>query len=74
MLERGKVGQTWRGRWDSFCLVLPNWTLQLLGHAYAGDDPDGFTPGDQIVSYLESYAATAGTDVLAAAMVIGQHE
>lgn len=55
-------------------MVLPNWTLQLLGHAYAGDDPDGFTPGDQIVSYLESYAATAGTDVLAAAMVIGQHE
>ena len=20
VLERGRVGQTWRGRWDSFCL------------------------------------------------------
>ena len=31
MLERGRVGQTWRGRWDSFCLVTPNWTVQLPG-------------------------------------------
>jgi putative flavoprotein involved in K+ transport len=61
VLERGKVGQTWRGRWDTFCLVLPNWTLQLPGHAYNGDDPDGFMPRDQIVSYLESYARKAGT-------------
>ena len=60
VLERGRVGQTWRGRWDSFCLVLPNWTLQLPGHTYNGDDPDGFMPRDEIVSYLEGYAATAG--------------
>jgi putative flavoprotein involved in K+ transport len=60
VLERGKVGQSWRGRWDSFCLVLPNWTLQLPGHAYAGDDPDGFMPRDEIVLYLETYAGTAG--------------
>ena len=25
VLERGRVGETWRGRWDSFCLVTPNW-------------------------------------------------
>ena len=25
----GRVGQTWRERWDSFCLVTPNWTVQL---------------------------------------------
>jgi putative flavoprotein involved in K+ transport len=60
VLERGKVGQTWRGRWDSFCLVLPNWTLQLPGYVYAGDDPDGFMRRDQIVSYLEAYSGTAG--------------
>ena len=24
VLERGRVGQSWRGRWDSFCLVTPN--------------------------------------------------
>jgi len=31
VLEKGRVGQTWRGRWDSFCLVTPNWTVQLPG-------------------------------------------
>ena len=30
------------GRWDSFCLVTPNWIVQLPGHPYDGDDPDGF--------------------------------
>ncbi|HEV3232192.1 MAG TPA: NAD(P)-binding domain-containing protein [Candidatus Dormibacteraeota bacterium] len=60
VLERGRVGQTWRGRWDSFCLVLPNWTLRLPGHAYDGDDPDAYMPRDSIVAYLERYAAKAG--------------
>jgi putative flavoprotein involved in K+ transport len=57
VLERGRVGQTWRGRWDSFCLVLPNWTLQLPGHHYNGDQPDAFMPRDDIVRYLEGYAS-----------------
>ena len=57
VLERGRIGQTWRGRWDSFCLVTPNWSLQLPGHAYDGDDPHGFMPRDEIVAYLERYAA-----------------
>jgi putative flavoprotein involved in K+ transport len=61
VLECGRVGQTWRGRWDSFCLVLPNWTLQLPGHEYDGEDPDAFMPRDDIVRYLECYAEkTAG--------------
>ena len=56
VLERGHVGETWRGRWDTFCLVTPNWTVRLPGGAYAGDDPDGFMPRDAIVAHLESYA------------------
>ena len=56
VLERGRVGQTWRGRWDSFCLVTPNWTVQLPGGTYAGDDPDGFMARDDLVGYLERYA------------------
>jgi putative flavoprotein involved in K+ transport len=51
------VGQSWRGRWDSFCLVTPNWFLQLPGHPYDGDDPDGFILRDEVVAYLERYAA-----------------
>jgi cation diffusion facilitator CzcD-associated flavoprotein CzcO len=27
VLERGRVGQTWRDRWDSFRLVMPNWSV-----------------------------------------------
>ena len=56
VLERGKVGQSWRDRWDSFCLVLPNWTVRLSGRPYAGGDPDGFMPRDDFVRYLCAYA------------------
>jgi putative flavoprotein involved in K+ transport len=63
VLERGRVGQTWRGRWDSFCLVTPNWSVQLPGQPYDQDDPDGFMPRDEIVEYLERYAAGFGAPV-----------
>jgi putative flavoprotein involved in K+ transport len=56
VLERGRVGQSWRGRWDSFCLVTPNWTVQLPGGGYDGPDPDGFMARDAIVAHLERYA------------------
>jgi putative flavoprotein involved in K+ transport len=56
LLERGAIGQSWRGRWDSFCLVTPNWTVQLPDQPYDGDDPDGYLPRDEIVAYLERYA------------------
>jgi cation diffusion facilitator CzcD-associated flavoprotein CzcO len=57
VLEKGQVGQTWRGRWESFCLVTPNWSMQLPGQPYDGDDPDSFDPRDEIVQFLERYAA-----------------
>jgi putative flavoprotein involved in K+ transport len=63
VLERGRVGQTWRGRWDSFCPVTPNWTVRLPGHHYQGAEPDGFMPKDEIVAYLEGYAASFGAPV-----------
>jgi putative flavoprotein involved in K+ transport len=58
VLEKGRIGQTWRDRWDSFCLVTPNWTVQLPGYHYDGDDPDGYMPRDDIVGYLERYATS----------------
>lgn len=57
MLERGRVGETWRGRWDTFCLVTPNWSVQLPGFGYDGSDGDGFMPRDAIVAYLDRYAS-----------------
>lgn len=56
VLERGLIAQSWRTRWDSFCLVTPNWTIMLPGGAYVGNEPDGFMPRDDIVAHIENYA------------------
>ena len=58
------MGQSWRDRWDSFCLVTPNWYLQLPGGAYTGDDPDGFMSRDEVVAHLERYAHGFGAPIL----------
>jgi putative flavoprotein involved in K+ transport len=51
-----KAGNAWRNdRWDSFTFVTPNWTIQLPGAHYDGNDPDGFLPKDEIVAYFERY-------------------
>jgi putative flavoprotein involved in K+ transport len=63
VLERGRVGQSWRGRWDTFCLVTPNWGIRLPGGEYDGDDPDGYLPRDELVGFLERYATAFGAPV-----------
>ncbi|MCG0284957.1 MSMEG_0569 family flavin-dependent oxidoreductase [Streptomyces sp. PSAA01] len=58
VVERNRVGNEWRERrWDSFCLVTPNWQCKLPGFPYQGDDPDGFMVRDDIIRYLEEYVA-----------------
>jgi putative flavoprotein involved in K+ transport len=57
VLDAGRVAETWRSRrWDSFCLVTPNWTVQLPGVKYGGPDSDGFMPLAELVDYFQSYA------------------
>jgi putative flavoprotein involved in K+ transport len=57
VLDAGRVAETWRSRrWDSFCLVTPNWTVQLPGVKYSGPDPDGFMSLAELVDYFQSYA------------------
>lgn len=57
VLEKQRIGEAWRsGKWDSFTLVSPNWTLQLPGFPHNGDDPDGYLTRDEVVQYLEDYA------------------
>lgn len=59
VLERDTMVHTWRdARWDSFCLVTPNWQCQLPGYAYAGDDPDGFMVKSEILAWLAGYVAS----------------
>ncbi len=57
VLEAGRVAETWRTRrWDSFCLVTPNWSVQLPGAKYAGRDPDGYMPLAELVDYFQAWA------------------
>ncbi|MEU6641817.1 MSMEG_0569 family flavin-dependent oxidoreductase [Saccharomonospora sp. NPDC046836] len=57
VLERDSPGAEWRNRrWDTFCLVTPNWQCRLPGFPYQGADPDGFMVREEIVRYLEDYA------------------
>src|SRR5256886_1383510 len=57
VLERDRVGYEWRERrWDTFCLVTPNWQCQLPGFPSVGPAPDGFMARDEVVRYLRAYA------------------
>ena len=76
LLERGRVAQSWRSRWDSFCLVTPNWTMRMPGGEYAGDDPDGFLPRDGIVDHMVGYARSFDAPVREGVAVssLGPHD
>ena len=64
VLERGEVANSWRTqRWPSLRLRTPNWQTRLPGHDYAGDDPDGFMPVDEVVASLTRYAGLIGAPV-----------
>lgn len=57
VIEKHRVGHAWRTeRWDSFCLVTPNWQCRLPGFPYAGTDTQGFMLREDIVNYVEAYA------------------
>lgn len=57
--QASQIASAWRhGRWDSFTLVTPNWTVRLPSFPYQGDDPDGFMPRAHVVRHLEQYAAS----------------
>lgn len=65
VLEKNRIGESWRTqRWDTFCLVTPNWQCQLPGFPYQGKDPFGFMVKDEIVNYLEEYVASFQPPVL----------
>ena len=58
VFERHRAMHVWRDRrWDTFCLVTPNWQCQLPGHPYRGDDPHGFMKKDALNEYLDGFKA-----------------
>ncbi|PZQ47334.1 MAG: MSMEG_0569 family flavin-dependent oxidoreductase [Rhodovulum sulfidophilum] len=57
VFERHRRFHSWReNRWDSFCLVTPNWQCRLPDWPYKGAEPDGFMLRDEIVDYLDGFA------------------
>jgi putative flavoprotein involved in K+ transport len=59
VFEKHRAGHAWRAeRWDSFCLVTPNWQCQLPGFPYAGTDPHGFMLRHEIIDYLDAFVAS----------------
>jgi len=59
VLESAQIAETWRSRrWDSFCLVTPNWAVRLPGAIYSGPDPDGFMSRNELIQFFESWAAS----------------
>jgi putative flavoprotein involved in K+ transport len=65
VIEKERAGHAWRAeRWDSFCLVTPNWQCQLPGFSYAGPDPHGFMLRDEIVEYMDRFVASFAPPLL----------
>jgi putative flavoprotein involved in K+ transport len=56
VLERGRIGETWRTqRWDFFRLNSTNIPTALPGDSYDGPDPWGAITHQEFVAYLEGY-------------------
>jgi putative flavoprotein involved in K+ transport len=59
VFEKERAAHAWRAeRWDTFCLVTPNWQCQLPGFPYSGPHPHGFMLRNEIVAYLDDYIAS----------------
>jgi putative flavoprotein involved in K+ transport len=72
VLERGEVANSWRTeRWDSLRLLTPNWMTRLPGHAYQGDDPDGYMSAGEVVDFVSGYAASTAAPVHTHTTVLG---
>ncbi len=65
VLERDVAFHAWKNqRWDSFCLVTPNWQCQLPGYHYSGNDPNGFMVKDEIIRFVEEFKAAFNPPIL----------
>ena len=65
ILERGSIANAWKNeRWDSFCLVTPNWTITLPDALDSPVDPDAFMKKDDFVRLLENWAKSFRAPVM----------
>lgn len=58
VLERARVAERWRSeRWDSLRFQSPNWNIHLPGYALETQDPEAFSPRDDVVDFIDRYAS-----------------
>lgn len=75
VVERDTAGhEWWDRRWDSFCLVTPNWQCVLPGFSYRGPDPDGFMARDEVAAYVASYAQSFNFPLVEGVEVVALRE
>ncbi|MDB5820565.1 MAG: putative flavoprotein involved in transport [Rhizobacter sp.] len=60
VIEKRSSMHSWKTqRWDTFCLVTPNWQCKLpgwdYGGAFGGTDPHGFMVKEEIGRYLDGF-------------------
>jgi putative flavoprotein involved in K+ transport len=65
VLERAEAFHAWKQqRWDSFCLVTPNWQCKLPGYDYLGNDPHGFMVKPEIIRFVDGFAQNFNPPIL----------
>src|SRR5688500_18989592 len=58
MVVRGELSNPRRrALWPSLLLLTPNWQSLLPGHAYDGQDPDGYMTAGEVADFIAGYAA-----------------
>lgn len=58
VLERSRIAERWRSeRWDGLKFQFPNWSVRLPDFPFPHTDPDAFATTDEIVKFIDAYAA-----------------
>ena len=58
VVERLRIAERWRTeRWDGLYFQFPNWSVGLPDFPFPHDDPEGFAGKDEIIAYIDAYAA-----------------
>src|ERR1700744_4604490 len=64
VLERGRIAERGRSeRWDSLVANGPARPDRFPGLEFAGFDPDGFAPKEQVADYFVAYADKIGAPI-----------
>ncbi|MFE4082274.1 flavin-containing monooxygenase [Paenarthrobacter sp. YIM B13468] len=61
--RRGSLGGAFQDRWDGFYMNTPNFSLDLPGMPYTGDEPEAFIPRNAVVNLFRRYAEVISAPV-----------